>query len=82
MPDTDTATVIGSITDIIEKVLGYSPDEYEMSDSLIDDLDADSLGFVEMAVEVKRTFGIEFNEESMTDVKTPQDIVDKVTAAL
>lgn len=55
MTELSTSTVI---EEIIDRLLGYEPDEYDLDATLGDDLDADSLSLVEMALEIETVFGI------------------------
>ena len=63
---------------VVADRLGVSLDELASDVSLIDDLAADSLDLVELAVEIERQFGISLPEALIDEIRTYGDIVDVV----
>jgi len=60
---------------LIGEILGFEPDEYDLSDSFANDLDADSLSMVELAAAVEEIFGVSRLEEHLGDVATPAQLI-------
>ena len=54
-----------------------SPEEIKEEMTLADDLSFDSLGFVQMILDIESTFGIKFDEEyvSMDKLVTVKDVI-------
>ena len=55
--------------------LSISVDKVKPESDFITDLEADSLDIVEMLISLEDTFGIEFEDSEMVDIKTVQDVV-------
>ncbi|MDQ3760608.1 MAG: acyl carrier protein [Actinomycetota bacterium] len=47
-----------------------------------EDLGYDSLALMETAARIEREFGVHIPEEQMTEVKTPQELLDLVNTSL
>lgn len=63
---------------VVADHLGVDPEDLAPGVSLIDDLAADSLDLVELAVEIERQFGISLPEVLIDEIRTYGDIVDTV----
>jgi acyl carrier protein len=69
------------IEEVIGQVKGFLIEEFELDESrlvpeanLRDDLDIESLDFVDIAVEIEKRFGFKIKGEEMINVKTLQDL--------
>src|SRR5438128_424036 len=62
-------------------LLGVEADELVPEASLIDDLAADSLDLVELAIVLESTFGITLTRHRMDEVRSFQDLLDVVMTA-
>jgi acyl carrier protein len=63
---------------VVADHLGVGPEELAPGVSLVDDLAADSLDLIELAVEIERQFGITLPEVLIDEIRTYGDIVDTV----
>ena len=63
---------------VVADRLGVSLEELAPDVSLIDDLAADSLDLVELAVEIERQFGISIPESLIDEIRTYGDVVETV----
>jgi acyl carrier protein len=54
----DVLDVYPKVADTIADALGCEPDEVELKASLIDDLDAESIDFLDLVFRLERTFGM------------------------
>jgi acyl carrier protein len=61
---------------------GLEPSTIELSASLIDDLDLDSIDLVDLAVSLEEERGIKLDEDDLKSVRTVADAVDALRAAL
>ena len=66
---------------LVADLLGVDPDELVPEASLIDDLAADSLDLVELAIVIESTFGITLTRHRMDEVRSYQDLLDAVMAS-
>ena len=70
------------IKEVISKsyMSNLSPEEIREEMTLVDDLSFDSLGFVQMILDIESTFGIKFDEEyvSMDKLVTVKDVINYV----
>lgn len=67
--------------EVIAKVNSFLVDEFELKESLLvpdaslrDDLEIESLDFVDIAVEIEKGFGFKIKGEEMINVKTLDDL--------
>ena len=67
--------------EVIAKVNEFMIEEFELDESMIlpdanlrDDLDIESLDFVDIAVEIEKQFGFKIKGEEMIGVKTLDDL--------
>lgn len=75
---TDTAAserLAELVAEIIERSLGFEPDEYGPEDSFINDLGVDSLSVVHLVESVREQFGIEMSEGEAASLPTPASLV-------
>ena len=67
---------------IICNVLDLEESDVTMESKFVDDLNADSLDFVEIIVEIEATFDLVFDDEAAADIVTVADAVEKIKAAI
>lgn len=67
--------------EVIAKVNSFLTNEFELKESLLvpdanlrDDLEIESLDFVDIAVEIEKGFGFKIKGEEMINVKTLDDL--------
>lgn len=60
---------------MIAEHLQISESKIKPESDFITDLEADSLDIVEMLISLEDSFGIEFEDSEMVDIKTVQDVV-------
>jgi acyl carrier protein len=65
---------------IIGEQLGVSAEELTPEANLLDDLGADSLDVVELAMTLEEEFSIQVPDEDLEKIRTVQDIVDYIQA--
>lgn len=70
---------------VIEKVNKFLIEEFEIEEELVtpdanlkDDLDIESLDFVDIAVEIEKEFNFKLNGEEMVNVRTLSDLYDYI----
>ena len=75
--------------EIEEKLTDFLIDEFEIDEEKIypeaklkEDLEIDSLDFVDIAVMVEKTFGFKMRPEEMTDVKTLEQFCGYIQAKM
>ncbi len=66
------------IRTILSEQLSVEEDEITLSSNIIDDLGADSLDLVDMAMTVEDEFGIELPEEMLEKVQTVEDVINYI----
>src|SRR5881398_1683470 len=66
---------------LVADLLGVGPDELVPEASLIDDLAADSLDLMELAVVIESTFGITLTRHRMDEVRSYRDLLNVVMTA-
>jgi acyl carrier protein len=73
--------------DVIAQVNGFLIEEFELDSSRItpgaslrDDLDIESLDFVDIAVEIEKKFGFKIKGEEMIEVKTLDDLYNYIVS--
>lgn len=83
IPRKGTEMVFERIRELICRQFDLDPACVTPETSFLDDLQADSLDVVELAMTVEETFGLpEIREEDIKTVVTVEDLVNYVTAAL
>ena len=60
---------------ILAEALSADPDEITMETLIMEDLDADSLDVVDIAMSLEDEFGIEFPDEDLEKVRSVGDVV-------
>ncbi len=63
------------VQQLIAEHLSISADKIKPESDFITDLEADSLDIVEMLMALEDEFGIEFEDEEVSGIKTVQDVV-------
>ena len=66
------------IRTILSEQLSVEEDEITLDSNIIDDLGADSLDLVDMAMTVEDEFGVELPEEMLEKVQTVEDIINYI----
>ena len=66
------------IRTILSEQLSVEEDKITLSSNIIDDLVADSLDLVDMAMTVEDEFGIELPEEMLEKVQTVEDVINYI----
>ena len=64
------------VRDILAKQLEIDPESITLDTNIIDDLDADSLDFVEMITSIEDEFNIVVTDEKVGDFKTVRQVVE------
>ncbi len=62
--------------------LGLAPADVDPGAHLVDDLDLDSLDWVDLALGLEKQLGVALREQRFVSVRTVRDIVDRVLAEL
>lgn len=65
-----------SVRDIITETLSCNGEEITLDTRLVEDLEADSLELVELAMALQEDLGVSIEDEDMAKLKTVQDILD------
>ncbi len=63
------------VQQMVAEHLSISVDKVKPESDFVVDLEADSLDIVEMLISLEDSFGIEFEDSEMVDIKTVQDVV-------
>lgn len=74
--------IFESIRQIIAEQLDIDADDIRMESSIQDDLNADSLDVMEVAMAVGDEYDIEIGEDELSEIKTVGDVVRYVEAAV
>jgi acyl carrier protein len=69
------STISGRVKEIIAERLGIDPDKVTEDDNFIDNLGADSLDTVELAMSFEDEFGCEIPEEAADSMFTVGDVI-------
>lgn len=72
--------MLEKLTAIIADTLSVEEDIIKEETSLKEDLDADSLDFVELVMNIEENFGVSIDGEDTAKIKTVQDILDYLKA--
>lgn len=64
------------VRDILAEQLEIDPESITLDTNIIDDLDADSLDFVEMITSIEDEFNIVVTDEKVGDFKTVRQVVE------
>ena len=74
--------VISKVNDFLIDEFELDPERIEADANLRDDLDIESLDFVDIAVEIEKEFGFKIKGEDMIDVKTLDDLYNYILSKL
>ncbi|MGW2642940.1 acyl carrier protein [Streptomyces sp. NPDC001348] len=74
-------TITESVAEIVEDISGVPADQVTPEKRLVDDLEIDSLALIEIAVAVGETFQVDLPDEELKELRTVQDVVDRVEKA-
>lgn len=74
----DKQEIFEDLKEIIMEKLSLNEDEVTMTSNIVEDLSADSLDLVEIAIEIERIYDIDIPEEMMTAFETVADVVDYI----
>lgn len=74
--------IFENICQIIAEQLDIDADDIRMESSIQDDLNADSLDVMEVAMAVGDEYDIEIGEDELNEIKTVGDVVRYVEAAI
>ena len=66
------------VKDIFIKRLGLEREDIRLDSNLYDDLDADSLFILELAVDIERLFHIKIPDDQLDQLQTVGDIMDQI----
>ena len=64
------------VRDILSEQLEIDPETITLDTNIVDDLDADSLDFVEMITSIEDEFNIVITDEKVGDFKTVRQVVE------
>ena len=70
------------VKDIIVHELMVEEDEVTMDSNIKDDLGADSLAIVDLAMALEDEFDVEIPDEELEGIKTVGDVVERIEAIL
>jgi acyl carrier protein len=75
--------------EVIKKINAFLIDEFEIDEALVvpdanlrDDLDIESLDFVDIAVEIEKEFNFKLNGEEMVNVSTLDDLYNYIISKI
>ena len=68
-------TVLDRVRRVVCEELSVSPEEVQEHSSFIEDLEADSLDFVELIMALEAEFQIEIPDDDVSTLKTVADVV-------
>ena len=66
------------VREIISEQLDIAPEDINPESTLVEDLGADSLDAVEIAMAVENHFDISVPDEALEQIKTVQDLLDAI----
>ena len=70
------------VKDIVQDVLGEKAQNIQPDTDIVEDLDADSLDLVEVAMAIEDYYGIEIEDEAIAEIHTLDDIVRELNKIL
>ncbi len=70
--------IFDKLKDLVVDQLGADDDEVTMEAKIQDDLGADSLDVVDLAMSVEEEFGVKIPDEDLEGIKTVGDIVNYI----
>ena len=78
----NTNEIFEQMKDIIVEKLGVEKDKIKMESKFMDDLGADSLGLVDVTMELEHKFGVSIPDEDLPKITTVASAVDYVQKKL
>lgn len=66
------------IRDEIAEKMGIDKEKITMESSLTEDLNIDSIGMIDLIMELEDEYGIEFDEDEADNIKTIADVIDYI----
>lgn len=63
---------------VLMSEFGFRADQLDLRAHLVNDLDLDSIDWIDMAVALESRTGHELREEEMASIRTVQDVVDVI----
>lgn len=66
------------VKDIFVKRLGLEREDIRLDSHLIDDLDADSLFIIELALDIERIFHIKIPDDQLDQLQTIKDVLNQI----
>ena len=76
MKKENAAMIFEKVRDILAEQLEIDPETITMDTNIIDDLQADSLDFVEMVTNIENEFDITITDEKIGDFRTIRQVVE------
>lgn len=70
------------VKEIVQDVLGEKAQDIQPDTDIVEDLDADSLDLVEVAMAIEDYYGIEIEDEAIAEIHTLDDIVRELNRIL
>ena len=70
------------IIEIIAEHLAVPKDQFKRNTSFTEDLEADSVEIIELALEFEQVFGVSIEDQEMYKIKTVQDAINLVQKKL
>lgn len=70
------------VKDIVQDILGEKAQDIQPDTDIVEDLDADSLDLVEVAMAIEDYYGIEIEDEVIAEIHTLDDIVRELNRIL
>lgn len=68
--------IFDQVKDVIVNQLEIEPEKVTLESYFIDDLEADSLDVMEMIMQFESIFGVEVDDETLSEIKQVKDVVE------
>lgn len=68
--------IFDKVKDVIVNQLEIEPEKVTLESYFIDDLEADSLDVMEMIMQFEAIFGVEVDDETLSEIKQVKDVVE------
>ncbi|AEH51140.1 acyl carrier protein [Pseudothermotoga thermarum DSM 5069] len=78
----DKETVIRRVKELVAEKLGIDVDDVVEDADLVDDLGADSLDLVDLAMAIEDEFGVTIPDENLEKIRTVGDIIENLLSQL
>ena len=66
------------IREVLAEKTGIDKEKITMESSIVGDLNIDSIGMIDLIMELEDEYGIEFDEDDADSIKTIADVVDYI----